>query len=124
MRLLRLVPLVGICLGTGCNRNDGERLALIGRMLTQKVEALVPDRNPLQGPFGRHGPTAESLEDRVRVRIKDDRYLSTVPIEVMVEGTGVRLRGRVEDEALRRRAVELAESTVGVEKVIDEMSSR
>jgi osmotically-inducible protein OsmY len=48
--------------------------------------------------------------------------LTATPIEVCVEGGTVELRGEVADLEQRRRAVELARSTLGVEQVIDSLT--
>jgi hyperosmotically inducible periplasmic protein len=118
---MKLYPLVAIIplLSIGCNRADGDKLARVGWKVTEKVHALIPSRTPFGDalPAGRQsGP-----EDRVRERFKTDRYLTTAAIEVIAEGGSIRLRGQVNDEVLKRRAVEIAESTVGVEKVVDEI---
>ena len=41
---------------------------------------------------------------------------------VTADGSEVTLRGVVPDGGIRRRAVELAENTSGVEKVVDELA--
>ena len=119
MKLFTLVAFLPL-LSIGCNRSDGDKLARVGWKVADKVQALVPDRTP----FGASLPGAKqpSLEERVRQRFKLDRYLAAVPIDVIADRGGVRLRGHVDDEILKRRAVEIAESTVGVEKVTDEIA--
>jgi len=103
---------------TGCQKSDGERLAGIGRAVTRNVEQLVPERTPL----GSNLSINPGIDQRVRDRFKSDRYLSTQPIDVHSEGATVRLQGTVAESALKRRAVELAESTVGVDAVVDELT--
>ncbi len=119
---MKLLPFVAVLplFFVGCDRSDADKLARVGWKVTEKVQALVPDRTPFGGPLP--GARQPGLEDRVRERFKFDRYLTAQPIEVTAEGGGVRLRGQVDDEVLKRRAVEIAESTVGVEKVIDEIA--
>ncbi len=104
---------------TGCGRSDGDRLARIGRMVTGKVQSLVPNRTPFNGPLA--VPGGDRIDVRVKSRLKADKYLATFAIEVIAEGNNIRLQGSVSEEPLKRRAVELAESTTGVEQVIDEL---
>lgn len=119
---MKLLPLVAILpvLSIGCNRTDGDKLARVGWKVTDKVQALIPSRTP----FGDALPAGKQrgLEERVRERFRSDRYLTSAAIEVIADGGGVRLRGQVNDEVLKRRALEIAESTVGVEKVVDEIA--
>jgi hypothetical protein len=106
---------------TGCERQDAERLTRVGWKVADKLQGLVPDKTP----WGASWSTVPdmSLEARVRARFEADKYLAPLNLEVIATDHGVRLRGRVTDDVLKRRAVELAESTVGVEKVADELSS-
>jgi hypothetical protein len=102
-----------------CNRSDGDRLARVAGKVTQKIQELLPERTPLTGSFAL--TSGVNLDNRVRDRFKTDRYLAPLPIDIDVNVSTVRLRGPVNDEVLKRRAVEIAESTVGVEKVVDEI---
>jgi osmotically-inducible protein OsmY len=119
MKLYRLVAIIPL-LSIGCNRGDSDKLVRVGRKVTEKVQALIPSRTPLGDalPAGKH----HGVEDRVRERFKLDRYLTSASIDVIAEAGRVRLRGQVDNEVLKRRAVEIAESTVGVEKVVDEIA--
>jgi hypothetical protein len=101
----------------GCDRQDGDRLARVGRKVADKARILVPDRVPFDASVGPRGPA----DERVRERFRSDRYLASQPIDVSAEGNTVRLRGTVPESVLKRRAFEIADSTVGVEKVIDEL---
>jgi hyperosmotically inducible periplasmic protein len=104
---------------SGCNRSDGDRLARVAAVVTQKFEDLLPERTPLAGNFSFIG--GAGIENRVRDRFQSDRYLAPLPIEIYGHDSNVRLRGSVNDAVLKQRAVEIAESTVGVEKVVDEI---
>lgn len=111
------VPLaVTIC---GCDGNDGDRLTRVGWTVSQNIQALVPERMPFVGSLGL--PKNSTREQSVRERFRSDRYLGELTIEIIGEPGTIRLRGQVADAVLKRRAVEIAESTVGVEKVIDEI---
>jgi osmotically-inducible protein OsmY len=59
----------------------------------------------------------------VLTRLRWDKGLAGTAVQVDTPGTGVvRLQGIVADDQQRRRAVDLAESTQGVEKVVDELT--
>jgi osmotically-inducible protein OsmY len=103
----------------GCDGQDPERLKRVGSRLTERgraLEATVRKSMPDAKTDGR--PSA-----RVEARLRADKILASVPIQVRADGNKVRLSGRVADESLRRRAVELAETTVGVDGVVDEMEA-
>jgi BON domain len=120
-RLVALMVLAFAVATTGCERQDAERLTRVGWKVADKVQGLVPDKTPWGGSWS--ATPDMSLEGRVRARFEADKYLASLNIEVIATDHGVRLRGRVTDEVLKRRAVEMAESTVGVEKVADELGS-
>ncbi len=91
-------------------------------MVTAKAETLTAGA---EGKFSkawqalRGGWNEDALDARVSQRLRWDKSLADSPIQVNVSANVVKLTGNVTDLAQRRRAVELAESTVGVEKVID-----
>jgi BON domain len=120
-RFVGLIVLASAVAAAGCERQDAERLTRVGWKVADKLQGLVPDKTPWGASWS--GMSDISLEGRVRARFEADKYLAPLNIEVIATDHGVRLRGRVTDEVLKRRAVELAESTVGVEKVADELSS-
>lgn len=106
----------------GCDSQDSERLSAAARAAVAKVEGLTG------GPQGKFLSTWQSLQGgmnddslgmRVSSRLHWDKNLAETVIEVHSNGTEVELKGTVRDLAQRRRAVELAESTTGTEKVID-----
>jgi hypothetical protein len=118
----KMLLFAAFCLlgSSGCNRSDGVRLGKIGVKVADKVQVLLPDHTPFVPPS--LGTMSDAtLESRVRVRFQTDRYLTSLPIEIIVELASVRLKGQVDSDVLKQRAVEIAESTVGVEKVVDEL---
>jgi hypothetical protein len=105
----------------GCDGQDPERLARIGRLTFTKLESLAGDPNgklangwqAVLAPLG-----GTSLDSRVALRLRWDRSLAGSEIRVQTVGPGVvRLQGMVGDGAARSRAVEVAEATQGVETV-------
>jgi hypothetical protein len=68
------------------------------------------------------GGNATPLDARVRWRIRWDKALAGADIQVdSPTGGVVQLRGVVNDLTRQRRAVELAETTEGVDKVVSEL---
>jgi hypothetical protein len=115
----RIGTLLLVTVGSGCDPSDADRLARVGRKAADKVAALVPDRTPFGTPLSLS--TAGELENRVKERFRSDVFLAPIQFELSVEGVNVRIKGMVDDEILKRRAMEIAQTTVGVEKVVDEI---
>jgi BON domain len=65
----------------------------------------------------------QELLARVYSRIHWDKYLvkSTLELQVQADGTAI-LRGAVTDKAVKDRAIVLARDTVGINRVIDEIT--
>jgi hypothetical protein len=107
----------------GCARQDKERLAVIGSRLSAKAEEWTwGSRSKLTAGWQALRTHWEelSLDARVAARLRWDKTLAGAAIRTETSGTVVRLQGAVHDAAQRRRAVELASTTVGVENVIEE----
>ncbi len=113
------------CLICGCGGQDVDRLGRIGSMTACKFSDMVG---------GSHGKLANGWDAvfsalsgstpdaRVAARLRWDKALATADIQAQPDGPGVvRLQGNVTDEAQQQRAVELAESTQGVEQVVNEL---
>jgi hypothetical protein len=108
----------------GCNNDDADRLARVGRMAALKLEALtgISDGKLTKGLQAIRGEwDAAPPHARVSCRLRWEKELAEAQIDVTGSGGTVELRGTVHDLAQRRRAVEIAESTVGVEAVTDSL---
>jgi osmotically-inducible protein OsmY len=106
----------------GCSRGDTERLASVGRKITEKLDAASADTNDrFYAGWQSFRTTMEcsSLDGRVAIRLRWDKALADTPIRVEATGAVVTLSGQVAGLEQRRRAVALAETTQGVEQVID-----
>jgi hypothetical protein len=122
MRWKHAIGLLLLGLACGCSREDTERLGLIGQKAAGKLEGLSG------GPRGkvscswqalRASLSDTTLDSRVCVRIRWDKLLADADIRIRVVRAGViSVQGQA-TEVQRRRAVEIAESTLGVEQVID-----
>jgi osmotically-inducible protein OsmY len=123
----RLVAVL-MCMGlvaSGCGREDADRLARVGNKTVEKLEGVTAGaRGKLaNGWQAMRGSLSESTPDsRVDLRLRWDKQLAGAGIRVFSPSPGVvALRGEVVDVEQQRRAVGIAESTQGVEKVIDEL---
>lgn len=111
-----LIACLTLC---GCKARDGDILLKAAARLADKFEAA--GSGELTARF-RAAAGESSVGGRVESRLRWDRYLKGSEIEVALTGVGeVALRGEVADAALKARAVELARTTVGVERVVDEL---
>lgn len=63
-----------------------------------------------------------TLEAKVLARLRWDKSLDGMQIEVRTTHGVVELKGGVAKEEQRKRAVEIAEATVGVENVVDSLT--
>ena len=116
------VWLLGLAaLTAGCSRQDTERLGRIGKHLAARAETVTADCRAGLGSSWNGVGEGAGLEARVGARLRWDRGLAGLPLQVHAAGGTVELKGTVRDLAQRRRAVELAESTSGVEKVNDQL---
>lgn len=116
------VTIVALC---GCGE-DVDRLGRIFQKSAAKFESATERmRDRLQvGNFAQPGASLEpSLENRVALRIRWDAELSGVAIQAHQVGSGtIELTGTVSELTQQRRAIELAQTTVGVEKVLDRLT--
>jgi hyperosmotically inducible protein len=120
---LILAALFVVLVGSRFQPSDGDRLAAVSRLAVAKVRESLPPAERLAAPVhALRGGLPQRVEDRVRARLETDKALEGVAFAVSAEGGVVKLRGVVPDARARRRAVELAETTTGVEKVVDELA--
>jgi hypothetical protein len=105
----------------GCDGQDPERLATIGKLTLAKLDdatgggkgKLANGWQAIRGSWG-----DSTLDSRVALRLRWDKDLAGSDIQVQTVSPGVvRLQGTVTDPALVRRAQDVAQATQGVEKV-------
>jgi osmotically-inducible protein OsmY len=106
----------------GCEAQDTDKLAHAARKVADKVQALAEGADVrwldrLQAM----APTVDAMDvtARVQARVRWDKALAESRIAVSAKDGVVELKGTVRDLDQKRRAVEIAESTQGVEKVND-----
>jgi len=119
---LILVGLFIVLVGTQFQASDGNRLAAVARLAAARIRAAMPPAVNFAAPVDalrKELPTR--TDDAVRARLAGDKRLAGLNVNVFAEGNAVKLRGVVPDDAMRKLIVGLAENTVGVEQVIDEL---
>jgi osmotically-inducible protein OsmY len=120
MKTLLLVVALAL-VAAGCNRQDSQRLARVGKKIVERAEQMAGGtQERLVGglPNVQEGT---GLAARVASRLRWDVGVADAEITVHVEGDVVELRGSADSLRQRRRAVELAETTVGVGRVDDQI---
>jgi osmotically-inducible protein OsmY len=100
---------------SGCNDSDRDHLARAAGKARDRMKSLTGET----GQSLTTGWQSMALDARVSARIHWDKTLSAEQIRVQAKGGVIELHGKVNDLTQHRRAVELAESTVGAEQVID-----
>jgi hypothetical protein len=126
-RVVAVVVFVGVLAGTlvTSQTSDLEILARVGAKTSATVASALPDAHKVAGPLAAfRAGDALPIEERVRVRIQTDKQMTGADVVVAPTAAAgqVRLRGVVQTAEQRRRAIELAEGTVGVDAVIVELA--
>src|SRR5437868_2731258 len=107
----------------GCDNQDTDRLARVGRKLDEKFHALIggPQEKLTSGWLAMRSNWDDvTLDTRVSVRMRWDKSLAEASIQVSTVSEGVvELKGKVASLQQRRRAIEIAQSTAGVNEVKD-----
>ncbi len=107
-------------IGGGCSKGDTERLARVGRKIVEKADEMTAAaNNRLHTGLRTSGVSLSGLDARVSERLRWDKDLENTHIQVDADGPVVTLRGPVPGLVERQRAVAIAQSTVGVQKVVD-----
>lgn len=120
-RRLLLFALVALA---GCQSRDADLLGIAGQRAGKRLGLTRGQATgALSGPL--RGALADStLRARVECRLRWEKALSDQPIEVDANPAGaIRLRGTVATTALSQRAAEIAQATLGVEKVVNELTT-
>lgn len=121
--VLILVALFLLLVGTRFKASDGDKLRAASRVAVGKVRHAMPPELNLAAPVDALRKELPSRPDEaVRERLASDKRLAGVEFKVTAEGGTVTLRGLAPSAGAKRLAVEVAENTVGVEKVVDEVA--
>jgi hypothetical protein len=119
-------------LNAGCEKEDPEHLANLARMVAGRAGPVVDSvdtewvqrfrAHPEQPPVPVAVPAAEpGIEARVTARLRWEKSLADASIQVIANEGGIELKGKVTRVAQKKRAVELAESTTGVDRVTESL---
>ncbi len=107
-------------LTAGCAKEDQDRLQAVGRRIGEKMKTFQGQSRdkvtlcwPANGILGESAP----ISARVQARLRWEKELTGANIEVSAEGDTVVLTGTVLTLDQGRRARDLAQTTLGVEKV-------
>jgi osmotically-inducible protein OsmY len=117
---------LGLALLSGCTGKDAEHLARIGQKTASRANGLTANMSGqrMSGwQMVRSGVEEMTVDARVTARLRWDKELHDAPIQVRASGAVIELTGSVPSLTQRRRAVELAERTAGVERVVDALES-
>jgi osmotically-inducible protein OsmY len=108
-----------VLVAAGCNQQDSQRLARVGKKIVEQAEQMTGGtQEKLVGGL-RNVQDGTGLAAKVANRLRWDTALADADIAVRADGNVVELRGSAANLQQRRRAIELAETTVGVGRVID-----
>jgi hyperosmotically inducible protein len=121
--ILILIALFMVLVGSRFQASDGDKLAVVARLVGNKIRTAMPPAVNLATPVDalrKELPTRP--EDAVKSRLASDKRLSGVNISTVADGNTIRLRGVVPDAKTRKIAIEVAENTSGVEQVVDELA--
>jgi osmotically-inducible protein OsmY len=117
----------------GVASKAGEKIDEVGRAIRKGIldaeetvrEGLNKTGGTMREGFAktRESVQAMSLVPRVYGRLHWDKALHSSPLFVKAEGGTVTIRGTVPDDATKERAIGLVKDTVGVTRVIDQISA-
>lgn len=114
-----------ICPLVMAKESDGPILAKVGKISWEKSRDSLPNRAMFVAPLAAfRAGDALPVEERVRMRVEMDKKLEGIRIDVWPgdKPGQVRLRGTVPGSEWRTRIAGIAESTTGVESVVNELA--
>lgn len=114
-----------ICPLVMAKESDGPILAKVGKISWEKSRDSLPNRAMIAAPLAAfRAGDALPVEERVRMRVEMDKKLEGIRIDVWPgdKPGQVRLRGTVPGSEWRTRIAAIAESTTGVESVMNELA--
>lgn len=105
----------------GSAEKAGSRLDEAGRSIKKGLEEAG---DTIRGQFERVRSSVHNMDvaSRVYGRIHWDKTLTTSNIDLDVKNGVATLKGAVPDAKAKLKAVELAEETVGISKVVDQLT--
>lgn len=119
-----LVCVVAVALAAG-KPTDPDTLAAVGQVVGRKAYEALPDRSKVVAPLSTLRIAERlPLDEQIRNRLQTDKLLAGSAIDVQVTpGSGeVRVKGSVGTVAQQLRVFELADATVGVTRVVNDVT--
>jgi osmotically-inducible protein OsmY len=99
----------------GCDDQETAKISKVGNQALHKAENLATEAGEKLG-------LPNSIAQRVQQRLQWDKHLDGAKIAVQGEHGKVILTGSLKTDDQRQRAVGLAEATVGVKEVVDQLT--
>ena len=112
-----------VLVAAGCNRHAADALSRIGRKLGAHAKNSAGDVGG-KIDLSWAGKREPNLHDKVHDRLRFENTLIDASFEVIVKNKEVELKGAVKTPSQKQRAVELAETVAGVDKVTDSITIR
>jgi hypothetical protein len=106
-----------MCCIVGCNRNDAEALSRIGKKVATHAKSSAGELGGKVDLRWAGGLREPSLQEKIHDRLRFENTLTDVTLEVAVKEKEVELKGTVKTATQRQRAIELAETVAGVDRV-------
>jgi hypothetical protein len=103
----------------GCNRQDTEALARVGHKIAGHARTTADDMGSKLDLRWKGMRQEPSLQEKIQDRLRWENTLTDVTLEVHVKEKEVEVKGSVKTPLQRQRAIELAETVAGVDKVTD-----
>ena len=100
-----------------CNRNDAEALSRIGKKVATHAKTSAGELGGKVDLRWAGGLREPSLQEKIHDRLRFENTLMDVTLEVTVKEKEVELKGTVKTATQRQRAIELAETVAGVDRV-------
>jgi osmotically-inducible protein OsmY len=111
-----------VTLAAGCNQQDADCLSRIGRKVAAHARSGAAE---VGGKIDlRWARTEPTLQEKIQDRLRFENTLTDIALEVSVKDKEVELKGIVNTPSQRQRALELAETVAGVDRVIDSLKLR
>ena len=108
-----------LALAAGCNRHDADALSRIGKKVGAHAKTGAGELGAKVDLSWAGSIREPSLQEKVHDRLRFENTLTDVSLEVHVKNKEVELKGIVKTPSQRQRAIELAETVTGVERVND-----
>src|SRR5436190_11241296 len=104
---------------SGCNRHDTDALARIGQRIAVHTRRNADEMSAkLELPW-KDANKEPTLRAKIESRLRWDSALTECKFEIQTKEKEVELKGSVKTDEQRQRAIDLAQTVVGVDKVIE-----